>query len=138
MSDPKKHVLIDYTNHAGVRSVREIVPDADQPLTFGNTEWHPESQWLLHAHDVKKDDMRTFAMAGIHRWGVQPDRQMEIDLSISAQLQRSMEANARMKERLRTFMATCPGLSVDAGRAVTDILADKQPEWSWPTAQGGK
>src|SRR4051812_38540694 len=126
---PDDKVLIDYTNHAGVRSVREIVP---LRILLGATTWHPETQWMLDAHDVKKDDMRTFAMAGIHRWGVEPGRQMEIDLSIAAQLQRSMELNARMKNRLRQLKAQCDNHqpsheTYDASSGIDAILRDEDP-----------
>jgi predicted DNA-binding transcriptional regulator YafY len=67
------NVMIDYTNHAGVRAIREIVPLIQNAMRFGSTEWHIEEQWLLDAYDVKKDDMRTFAMAQIHRWWTPED-----------------------------------------------------------------
>lgn len=126
MNDPKHRVLIDYTNHAGKRSVREISPLP--VLTFGNTEWHPETQWLLDAVDVTKGDLRTFAMKDIHRWGVEPGRQMDIDLSIAAQLQRSMELNARMKRRLLMVRGqTC--CSNEAARLIESVLKDEEPTW---------
>jgi hypothetical protein len=112
------NILIDYTNHAGVRAVREIVPVFEKALRFGATEWHPDEQWLLDAHDVAKDDMRTFAMAGIHRWGVEPGRQMEIDLSLARQLQRSMELNASIRKeyggKLRPEDGSVPALQYRA------------------------
>ncbi len=130
------HVLIDYTNHAGVRSVRQIMPQA-QGFYFGTTEWHPVPQWLLDAYDVKKDDMRTFAVKDIHRWGIEPDRQMEIDLSIAAQLQRSMELNARMKTRLaklKTQLRPTDGPLTPRGEAIyilmlETIMRDEEPTW---------
>jgi predicted DNA-binding transcriptional regulator YafY len=61
-------VVIDYTNHRGDRSTRRIIPDPDQPLWFGVTEFHPEYQWLLDAFDVDKGQDRTFAMKDIHSW----------------------------------------------------------------------
>lgn len=125
---PNDKILIDYTNHAGVRSVREIVPAR---ILLGATQWHPETQWMLDAHDVQKDDLRTFAMKDIHRWGVEPGRQMDIDLSIAAQLQRSMELNARMKVRLQKMHAHrgCPD---DIKAGLDSILNDREPEWSEP------
>lgn len=65
MADPRKEVLIDYTNWRGERSTRRIIPLS---IAFENNEWHPESQWLLEAVDVEKGDVRTFAMQNIHCW----------------------------------------------------------------------
>lgn len=65
MSDPGQEVLIDYTNHRGVRSVRGIRP---LRVSFENNEWHPETQWLLEAVDLGRDEIRTFAMKNIHSW----------------------------------------------------------------------
>lgn len=59
-------VVIDYTNHRGVRTLREIIPAL---LEFASTAYHPTPQWLLHAHDVKKGDKRIFALKDIHAWG---------------------------------------------------------------------
>lgn len=122
----RKHVLIDYTNHAGVRRVRQIAP-RDNQFYFGNTEWHPESQWLLDAYDVQKDDLRTFAVKDIHRWGVDPGRQMDIDLSLAAQLQRSMELNARMKARLLEYRKVFIAPDDDVVLAIDSILKDEDP-----------
>jgi hypothetical protein len=58
-------VRIDYTNHRGKRAYRLIVP---RGIYFGLSEWHPEPQWLLDAHDFDKGKDRTFALAGIHGW----------------------------------------------------------------------
>ena len=60
-----KEVYIDYTNYRGERSVRRILPER---LYFGRTEYHPEDQWLLDAHDLGKDVSRTYAMKDIHKW----------------------------------------------------------------------
>lgn len=65
MSDPRKHVIIDYTNWRGERGLRRIVPLA---MRFENNEWHTESQWLLEADDVEKGETRTFAVVNIHGW----------------------------------------------------------------------
>ncbi len=40
-----------YTNYRGETGYRDIVP---QEIWFGATQWHPEEQWLLDAHDVEK------------------------------------------------------------------------------------
>lgn len=64
MSD-LKIVKILYTNYRGETSRREIRPDK---IWFGATEWHPEPQWLLDAHDIEKDALRNFAMKDIKEW----------------------------------------------------------------------
>jgi predicted DNA-binding transcriptional regulator YafY len=58
----RKVVSIVYTNYRGETSVRRIVPEA---VRFGATEWHPEEQWLLDAHDLDKDAQRSFALKDI-------------------------------------------------------------------------
>ena len=120
--------MIDYTNHAGVRAMREIVPHA---LRFGSTEWHPEPQWLLDAHDVAKDDVRTFAMKDIHFWHPDP-RQVRVDAAISKQLQASIERNARMVTRLKVVLDRCnnhqPTYEThDAAADLQAILNDREP-----------
>jgi len=60
-------VVIDYTNHAGVRSVRTIIPTGR--MLSGPSKWHPDAPWLIEAMDVAKGEMRTFDPARIHRWG---------------------------------------------------------------------
>lgn len=128
MNEPDPEILIDYTNHAGMRQVRTILPD-NNGLFFGITEWHPDPQWLLSARDIGKDAPRTFAMKDINRWGVSPDRQMQIDLSLSAQLQRSMELNARMKNRLSRLCKESPLCSPDTSRQIELIMKDEEPTW---------
>ncbi len=73
MADQREEVLIDYTNYRGERAVRRI-----RPLTvrFENSEWHPETQWLLRAVDIEKGATRDFAMKDIHSWEpAQPQRE---------------------------------------------------------------
>ena len=65
MADPRQEVIIDYTNHRGVRTVRGIRP---LYVAFENNEWHPETQWLLYAVCLRSNDVRTFAMKNIHSW----------------------------------------------------------------------
>ncbi len=50
---------VGYTNHRGEKSRRRIRPTS---LWYGTTEWHPTPQWLLEAHDLDKDEHRTFAL----------------------------------------------------------------------------
>lgn len=61
----RETVTIDYTNWRGERGARLIYPLA---IRFENNEWHPESQWLLEAVDLEKNEIRTFAMKNIHSW----------------------------------------------------------------------
>jgi predicted DNA-binding transcriptional regulator YafY len=58
-------VRILYTNYRGETSLRRILPER---IHFAATEWHPEPQWLLDAHDVEKDATRSFAMKDIRAW----------------------------------------------------------------------
>lgn len=58
-------VTIDYTNWRGERSTRRIQP---RGLTYESTEHHPEAQWILHALCLEREDVRSFAVAGIHAW----------------------------------------------------------------------
>ncbi len=62
-------VEIDYTNWRGERSTRKIVP---MRIAFENSEWHPETQWILEALDVEKHELRGFAFANIHSWKPAP------------------------------------------------------------------
>jgi predicted DNA-binding transcriptional regulator YafY len=62
---PKEEVLIDYTNWRGERRWRRIRP---LRVAFENSEWHHDTQWILHAVDVEMAAMREFAMKDIHAW----------------------------------------------------------------------
>jgi predicted DNA-binding transcriptional regulator YafY len=59
-------VTILYTNYRGETAHRKIIPTGK--IWFGSTEWHPEKQWLLDAHDVEKGALRNFAMKDIKEW----------------------------------------------------------------------
>ena len=65
MSSPREEVVIDYTNWRGERSTLLIHPIR---IDFENSEWHPETQWVLYAVDVEKNAVRSFAMKDIHSW----------------------------------------------------------------------
>lgn len=65
MSDPRKEIIIDYTNWRGERSLRRILP---MGIEFQNNEWHPEMQWMIEAIDLDKNEFRCFALVGIHCW----------------------------------------------------------------------
>ncbi len=126
------NVMIDYTNHAGVRAVREIVPSFDNPMRWGSTEWHPEEQWLLDALDVAKDDLRTFAVANIHGWYPVRDRQASIDASLAKQLQASMERNGRMRTRLEKLKIILRVYRVPPewpATIIESIMKDEEPTW---------
>ncbi len=57
-----KELKITYTNHRGETAERHILP---KEIWYGSTQWHPEEQWLLKAHDQEKDAERDFALKGI-------------------------------------------------------------------------
>lgn len=65
MANPREEVMIDYTNWRGVRSHRRIRPIR---IAYENSEWHPETQWILHAVDIEKNLAREFAIKDIHAW----------------------------------------------------------------------
>jgi predicted DNA-binding transcriptional regulator YafY len=67
MSDPRKEVWIDYTNHRGERAWRHILP-MSTPLLFENSQWHPDTQWVMEAIDLDRNVMRDFALASVHQW----------------------------------------------------------------------
>lgn len=58
-------VSIVYKNYRGETALRQVIPIK---IWFGGTDWHPESQWLLDAHDINKNADRTFAMKDIESW----------------------------------------------------------------------
>lgn len=55
-------LFVVYRNWRGETGVREIFPKS---VYFGVTQWHPEPQWFLLAHDVSKGATRDFAMTDI-------------------------------------------------------------------------
>lgn len=127
----ERRVQIDYTNHAGVRQIRQIVP-VGSGIRFDISQWHPERQWLLDAYDVGKDDMRTFAVKDIHWWQPIGSKSARVDASIAKQLQRSMELNARMKSRLNRVQEYLSGAVSNGGVfnvevAIKAILKDEDP-----------
>ena len=56
-----------YTNYRGETKYRNIVP---LRIEFTATDWHPEEQWILVAHDVDKNAERGFAIKDIKEWNV--------------------------------------------------------------------
>jgi predicted DNA-binding transcriptional regulator YafY len=67
MTNPDENKIIEilYTNWRGETGRRKIVPEK---IWFGQTEWHPEDQWLLDALDIEKNELRNFAMKDIKEW----------------------------------------------------------------------
>jgi hypothetical protein len=49
-----------YRNHRGETAVRRVVPIR---VWYGHTDWHPDPQWLMDAHDLDRGEVRTFALA---------------------------------------------------------------------------
>ena len=64
MTDQKRRVELDYTNWRGERRIRRVVPNGC--MTFESNAWHPEPQWLMWATDEKGEDLKGYAVAGIH------------------------------------------------------------------------
>lgn len=60
MGEPHR---VDYTNYRGERAVRTITP---RYFFVGSTEWHPETQVFLRAHDHEKEADRDFAVKDFH------------------------------------------------------------------------
>lgn len=69
MADPREEVVIDYTNYRGKRAIRRIRPIR---IAFENSEWHTDTQWIVHALDVDRGELREFAMQDIHTWQPAP------------------------------------------------------------------
>lgn len=57
--EPLTFAYRNWRGEVGTRHVRPI------SVRYGSTEWHPEPQWLLLAHDLDKDAEREFAMRDI-------------------------------------------------------------------------
>lgn len=59
-------VEIDYTNWREERRMRRIIPHR---LMFTSDKWHGNiPQWMIIAFDIEKQEMRNFALSGIHGW----------------------------------------------------------------------
>ena len=67
ITDSQKEQIVEilYTNWKGESGTRKIMPEK---IWFGQTEWHKENQWLLHAWDLEKKEYRDFAMKDIEKW----------------------------------------------------------------------
>ena len=51
-----------YRNWRGEVSNRTVVP---QQVFVGRSQWHPQVQWMLLAHDLDRGSLRCFAMNDI-------------------------------------------------------------------------
>lgn len=49
----------DYVNWKGIKGHRRVEVFS---IYYGNTEYHPEDQWLMAAIDLHKGESRIFAM----------------------------------------------------------------------------
>jgi predicted DNA-binding transcriptional regulator YafY len=61
-NESEKTIKILYTNYRNETKVRTIIPIK---IWFGETDWHPEKQWLLDAYDLEKEAERSFALIDI-------------------------------------------------------------------------
>jgi len=52
-----------YMNHRGEFSNRRVIPRA---VAYGITDYHPQPGWFLIAHDLDKNEIRTFSLNGIN------------------------------------------------------------------------
>ena len=140
-----RHVMIDYTNHSGMRQIRQIVPQPNG-IVFGATPWHPEPQWTITAYDIRKDALRTFAIKDIHEWAPANTATGRSMISWAKQLQQSMERNARMSNRITKLHRLLSGIIgespiaaseietalnrlINGNRAIEAILKDEEPTW---------
>ena len=61
-NDPALAIEILYRNYKGETRWRKIQPTR---MWFGHPEYHPLDQWLLEAIDLKKKEVRNFALKDI-------------------------------------------------------------------------
>lgn len=119
MSDPRQEVWIDYTNWRGERAYRKIRPVC---IAFENNEWHPDTQWLLHAIDVATRYERTFALAKIRFWAsvadIERTRELLREKHSPSYVQRMMQITYRRAEEMMILVERI-GLS--------DTLGNGQP-----------
>lgn len=60
-----KVIAVEYKNYRGETAVRKVIP---LELYYGNTEYHPQDQWLLRVWDMEKDAERIYSLQGIKKW----------------------------------------------------------------------
>lgn len=84
-------LAVRYTNWRGETADRVIEPIR---IWWGNTEWHPENQWMLEAKDVEKNAVRDFALRDMV---LQPDLIPASDarLAVAAAYQRAADGRFR-------------------------------------------
>ncbi|UFW79981.1 MazG-like family protein [Rhizobium sp. SU303] len=70
-----------YKNWRGETALRRVLPIR---IEFGPTDWHPEPQWHLVAHDLEKGAARFFAMKDISFNDADEETQATINEWISA------------------------------------------------------
>jgi hypothetical protein len=63
----KPPLKFTYRNWRGEVRVREATP-CGEPF-FGNTEWHPDNQWLLPMIDAEDGKRKDFAMNEMAMYG---------------------------------------------------------------------
>ena len=61
------NVSFDYKNHRGELKKLTVIP---RGIFFGPTDWHEDSQWILTAFDLDKNQLRNFAMKDIKNWKI--------------------------------------------------------------------
>lgn len=62
-------IWINYKNHRGEKSLRNVVP---RHIWHGTTSHHPEPQWFLKAWDLGRSADRDFALADVYRIALSP------------------------------------------------------------------
>lgn len=65
--DGPQSLRLIYRNWRGEVAARTILP---KRIWYGQTDWHPESQWLLEAYDLEREAERSFALRDIMQFTV--------------------------------------------------------------------
>lgn len=77
MQEPDDRFLYAiYRNWRGEVDLRRIQP---MSIKFDTSKWHPEPQWLLHAYDADKRELRMFALRNFLTLHVSPDHPARCD-----------------------------------------------------------
>jgi predicted DNA-binding transcriptional regulator YafY len=63
--ESNKTLRFIYRNYRQSVETRRVLPDS---LRFGQTPYHPRSQWLLRAWDLDRKDWREFAVEDVLRF----------------------------------------------------------------------
>jgi DNA segregation ATPase FtsK/SpoIIIE-like protein len=127
MSGDPQTAYIDYTNWRGERSYRRVRP---LRVVFENNEWHPDTQWLLEAIDLEKEQVRTFAMAGIHKWFagavIETAKELLREKVSTSYLQRKMQITYNSAAALMEFFEKTGLISEPSDCGVRTLLASGQ------------